>query len=908
MSVENAKRLESAVITSLTLNGIPTEEDILSLARQLRAISIYEVNDEEFDAIIKRLHASLRISMGLGTKVTEDYTPWLFSRKPEIDPYYWNRYVLYLRQTLWAPKVIATLDQVTDEILDLLGNPAGTEGWARRGLVMGDVQSGKTSNYTGLICKAADAGYRVVILLTGTLESLRRQTQERLDAGFVGLDSSGIVTRDRKTREVGVGLISPIRTAGVFTSTQRDFSIQMSNQLGFRLSTINEPILLVVKKHKSILENLTNWLQTYNADQQGRIDAPMLLIDDEADNASVNTRGGNDATAINKAIRGLLKLFTRSSYVGFTATPFANVFIDPDTENEMIGNDLFPRDFIYALEAPTNYIGPKLIFGDESSLNCLREIDDAESAFPRSHKADLQISGIPSTLLIAVRSFLLANAIMDIRGGLSRHRSMLVNVSHYTAVQEQVKELLGDVVRKTQEDIRNYSKLSQAEAFRNSTLRDLHETWKQEYSNTGIPWAEVQKALNNAVLPVEVRSVNQRTGAASLDYARHKENGLRLIAVGGNSLSRGLTLEGLCVSYFFRNTQMYDALLQMGRWFGYREGYFDLCRIWMSDEAINWYAHISDAAEELRAEIRRMQLSKLKPIDFGLKVRAHPDSLLITARNKMRYSEEVERIISVSHESLETSRLLSDKSSIQANANVARRFVKNLHQENLHSAKSDFGNPLWRKVPKRFVVEMLKQFSGHPLHISFQPKDLAEFLDRTDESKLDFWDVVIPNGQGATEDIEGIAVNLQKRRLEVEPAKRSILVSERKMRVGSRGVEREGLSPELVASVESIFISNPENAGKNVSDAHYRVGRERPLLLLHFLQGMIIKRNSEREVQSEEPFVVDAGPLFAIGLSFPEFKDSTENRRVRYRVNLVEWRNMFASEPSDDEDEDYGEP
>ena len=364
MSVENARRLESAVITSLTLDGIPTEEDILSLARQLRTIALYKVDDEEFEATIKRLHASLRISMGLGTVVAEDYTPWLFSRKPEIDPYYWSRYVLYLRQTLWAPKVIATLDQVTDEILDLLGNPAGTGDWARRGLVMGDVQSGKTSNYTGLICKAADAGYRVVILLTGTLESLRRQTQERLDAGFVGLDSSGIVTRDRRTREVGVGLINAIRTAGVFTSTQRDFSIQMSNQLGFRLSTINEPILLVVKKHKSILENLTNWLQTYNADQQGRIDAPMLLIDDEADNASVNTRVGNDTTAINKAIRGLLKLFTRSSYVGFTATPFANVFIDPDTENEMIGNDLFPRDFIYALEAPTNYIGPKLIFGD----------------------------------------------------------------------------------------------------------------------------------------------------------------------------------------------------------------------------------------------------------------------------------------------------------------------------------------------------------------------------------------------------------------------------------------------------------------------------------------------------------------------------------------------------------------
>lgn len=286
---DNAKRLETATIISLTETGMPTEEEILSLAGQLRNIGIYKVTDEEFDLVLRSLHQKLRIDMGIGARVVNDQTPWVQGRKSSIDPFYWNRYQINLRKQGLPPKVVISLDKVTDEILDLSGNPLSTNGWPRRGLVMGDVQSGKTSNYTGLICKAADSGYRLIILLTGTLESLRRQTQERLDAGFVGLDSSGIVSRNKMRREIGVGLIDGARAAGVFTSTLQDFRASTINQLGFRLEAFNEPVLLVVKKHKRILENLTEWLKNFNADGNGRIDLPMMLIDDEADNASVNT-------------------------------------------------------------------------------------------------------------------------------------------------------------------------------------------------------------------------------------------------------------------------------------------------------------------------------------------------------------------------------------------------------------------------------------------------------------------------------------------------------------------------------------------------------------------------------------------------------------------------------------------
>lgn len=734
----NARHLEVAVIGTLTTtDALPTEQDILELANQLRSLPAYRVSDEEFDDVIGRLKESLRIDMGLGSVVVLEHAPWLMGRKASIEPFYWNRYRQYLINTGMGPRVVGTLDRVGDELLDLLGNPASPSGWPRRGLVMGDVQSGKTSNYTGLICKAADAGYRLAILLTGTLESLRRQTQGRLDAGFVGLDSAGVVTRNKRRREVGVGLINGIRTAGVFTSTASDFRQSTMTQLGLRLNTMNEPVLLVVKKNKKILETLTSWLITFNANRAGTIDTPMILIDDEADHASVNTNPAT-VTAINAAIRNLLKVFPRSSYVGFTATPFANVFINPDSNHEMLGNDLFPRDFIYALEAPTNYVGASLVFGDDSHVDVLRTIEDAEIYFPRGHKSDLQLTGLPPSLLRAVHTFIVANALMDGRPAMPIHRSMLINVSHYTDVQNRLRDELDLRLKAMQRDIRNFSGLPPNQAEKNDTIAKLKEAWQTEFEQEGTSWPQVLSRLHAAVQPIEVRAVNQRSGAASLDYGVYADTGLRVIAVGGNSLSRGLTLEGLCVSYFYRNTQMYDTLMQMGRWFGYRDGYVDLFRIWMSEGAIDWYGHISEASEELRREIRWMQGERRKPSDFGLKVRSHPDALLITARNKMRDSREVTRYVSVSNRLIETTRLFADEVRLKANYESAMRFLARVQQSSA-TCQTGNSNPLWHGVPRELVATLIEGFVGHPLNPTFQGSDLAAFVRKVDDPKMIEW-------------------------------------------------------------------------------------------------------------------------------------------------------------------------
>ncbi|MDQ2136620.1 Z1 domain-containing protein [Alcaligenaceae bacterium B3P038] len=887
---ENAKRLEIGVITTLTVSGIPTESDINGLASALRLIPVYNVTDEEFDQVIKNLHHALTIDMGLGSRVTGEHTPWLQARKPEIDPFYWSRYQTELRKQGLPPRVVGSLDRVTDELLDLMGNPVDESGWPRRGLVMGDVQSGKTSTYTGLICKAADAGYRLVILLTGVLESLRKQTQERLDSGFVGLDSSGVVNRRHQKREIGVGLVNGARSAGVFTSTMDDFKATTVNQLGFKLRDYKEPVLLVVKKNKKILENLTDWLVTFNASHGGKIGLPMLLIDDEADNASVNT-SQKTVTAINAGIRNLLNVFPSSSYVGFTATPFANVFINPDTTDEMVGDDLFPRDFIYALDAPSNYVGARAIFADESALDCLREIDDVSPEFASLKRSDSIVIDVPESMIEAMRCFIVANALMDLRAGTPAHRSMLINVSHFTGVQNQIRDIVHVLLSQIQSDIRNYSSLSAAEAVKNKNLFDLQATFHREFGHLDVTWGTVQKALNAAALPIEVRSVNSSSGPSSLDYKLYSEHGLRVIAVGGNSLARGLTLEGLCVSYFYRRTQMYDALLQMGRWFGYRTAYEDLFRVWMTPASANWYAYISSATDELRAEIRRMQMARLKPIDFGLRVRASPDALLITAKNKMRNSEEISHTLNISEESIESPRVLLDRKVIQDNFLVAKKLLDSL----VALSPPPEGAPLtWQLVDKIYVVEFLRHYVSHPLNVKLQTRDLADFIESSMDSSLRSWDVAFPGGGGSRVTGIEIPIKSRERNITVDSSNRSIFINGKKMRVGSPSDERAGMTEPQIKAAEAFFRESEENSGaKTVPSSAYRAFRSRPLLIVHFVTP------TGAQPESAE---IAPGNLVAIGLSFPKLGQDTQ--RVKYRINLVELRNLMAAELSEVESDD----
>ncbi|WP_454638455.1 Z1 domain-containing protein [Bacillus mycoides] len=905
MISQNVQLLENFIRAAINTKypiDPPNEDEFMNEANNIRLM--VSVTDEEFEQVIKKLKAALMITMDVGVFISDqnsDHQSWLPSRRADIEFYYWNRYKRFLEESKgWNTRVTSNLDTVSSEIVDLLGDPKSETYWQRRGLVLGDVQSGKTANYTAICNKAADTGYKVIIVLAGMMENLRMQTQERLDKEFAGRLSKDLfkLKKNKEVRNVfdGVGRIDKTKRISAFTSVLFDFNSTILNSNDLTLKNIKEPALFVVKKNKSVLKNLESWLTANNADSNGKIDLPLLLIDDEADNASVNTKKEDqDPTAINAAIRSILNRFYRASYVGITATPFANIFINPETASEMVGDDLFPRDFIYVLSPPSNYIGADGIFGDPPKYDkCLVQIDEEEitNFFPFKHKKDLEVDVLPSSLYEALGYFLLVNAIRDLRGDLTDHRSMLINVSRFTDVQVKIKELVIIWLSQVQSDVRNYSSLSEKRAMEINSIRFLKQLWdKYELEDkAGVPWLVMQQQyLHKAIAPIEARAVNQKTGAASLDYYTHREKGFRVIAIGGISLSRGLTLEGLAVSYFYRNSQMYDTLLQMGRWFGYRPNYDDLFKVWMAEDAIDWYGFITEAANELKNEISKMNKLNLTPRDFGLKVRQDPNSLIVTARNKMRAATPVSRPIQVTGKLLETPRLKSRKEVLDANERSFKLFVASLDSVGRRREIKENGL-MWEGINKDLIVELLRSFDTHPWHLAFQSMALAEYIENN--STLNEWDVYLPEGSGTSYNLEGangiIPINRQKRKITESDG--MIKISGTKVRVGSGGISKIGLTRKQIESIEKAFrLANPTK--RSVPDSAYLIKDRKPLLMLH-----VIEKKTEDDTNSNQRI---PETLFALGIGLP---GDGEVRTVDYVVNQVELRNWMDIDEEDEED------
>ena len=377
------------------------------------------------------------------------------------------------------------------------------------------------------------------------------------------------------------------------------------------------------------LENVISWLEGQFDGEQ--FDIPMLVVDDESDYASVNTNysatGDKSPTAINAKIRELLKLTTRSSYMAFTATPFANVFIDHNSYDEALKDDLFPHHYIFALSSPSNYVGAKKYFGtsDEKIVTGLVDITDAHEVFPPKHKSHLSVAALPASLEEAIRAFVVASAIRLLRGDKSPH-SMLVNVSRFKHVQSQVFDLVAHEFARIKNAIEIHAQPPTSGPDTHEVLIRLAQSYETHFADTQTTWFAVRDKLLGAVIDTTVELVNSSRDKASDDKVRN------MIAVGGDVLSRGLTVEGLTVSYFYRIVGAADTLLQMARWFGYRPGYEDIVRVWISPDVADQFRFVSDVSEELRAQIREMRDLGKTPEDFGLMVRKHPETLAITAK------------------------------------------------------------------------------------------------------------------------------------------------------------------------------------------------------------------------------------------------------------------------------------
>ncbi len=760
-----------------------------------------------------------------------------------------------------------------------------------------------------MICKAADAGYRLIIVIAGIHNNLRNQTQVRIDEGFIGRDTG----KSQETRKggakhiIGVGHFDPNNTPVSLTNTLRDFNKPTASTNTSEIDSYKVPVVLVIKKNTSTLKNLLQWLKDNSARGDNEmIDQPMLLIDDEADNASINTKySKEEVTTTNRLIRELLNTFHRSCYIGYTATPFANIFIDPDQDDEMYNEDLFPRDFIIGLDAPTNYFGAAKIFVDglpeEGYPRWLRFITDNEDVLPVKHPQDFVIDALPASLVAAVRSFLIATTIRSLRGQGHKHSSMLVNASFRNPIQSQLRNRLHEILKRIQ-DAARVNGATGVKGIADPEIAALKKIWEAEYESCHPSWSEIQEALHETIAAAEVVLVNKDSKDV-LDYPEEtrEKAGKKYIAVGGYALSRGLTLEGLTVTWFLRNTMMYDTLMQMGRWFGYRGGYEDLCRIWMPAEAIDWYAFIASAAEELHDELRTMEKAKATPRMFGLAVRSHPASLLVTARNKMGSGKKVTTLVGLSNKFVETSKVSIKLNDLAANLEIAKSLVSKLNAAGLGEERSPWGT-LIRGVPVEFVDEFLAGWRNAEQSVTTDPGPVRSYIRARRTDELQTWDLLIPSlAKGTPDNVLGKPIVPTTRYVDLRDLQKDFMsFSGKRMRVASRGIEKAGVDPARADEAEARYREEKAKADTervNYPDSIYRRERERGLFILHFLKA----KTPDGHENATEAKLIPADPVVAWGISLPVSSRPAE--RVEYVVNTVRYKELFGEEDEDDDQE-----
>lgn len=844
----------------------------------------------------------------------QDHVEWL---NPETgNPYHrqiswkmWEDYANYLvRDAGFSHNVVNGkngIGEITNKILAVLDDPMQEGSWDRRGLVVGEVQSGKTANYIGLACKAADAGYKLIIILAGLYNDLRAQTQERFDEGFIGFDSSKDLQLRTASHRIGVGKPSNAHPPVLYytnASNDGDFSKKVSQHAPTPLN-YKEPIILVIKKNKSIIDAIDNWLDRslVSNSKIKIIETCLLMIDDECDNASVNTRkfdsedDEHDPTAINQGIRNILTKFSKRAYIGYTATPFANILMKRNDRHKRLGEDLFPRDFILNIPRPNRHTGPEDIFGRDGDEDLGIEeipekpliipVQDGDILLPDIKQDKTQVV-VPVTLnhslIRALKHFVLSSAARLSRGQADVHNSMLIHVTHYVNAHTQLVEHVGTWVD-------NFRRIISFESPSHPLWKDLESLWQADYipvstalqqTQSGMvqTWKEIEPHVKEAVERLTVVEVNGNT-KDGLQYKAFKRDGVfkNFIAVGGNRLSRGLTLEGLTISYFLRASNMYDTLMQMGRWFGYRSGYFDLCRIFTTRDLINAYRHIALATIELRDEFDLMYKMGEKPEYWGMKIRSHPETLVVTGYGKRHWGTTA--TVTFTSRMLYTRNTMIDRISCESNLKTIEEKLLKQHRFELNSSGKAY---IARHVNPETVTGLIEDFRVGQSN-SWKPEFINSYINRmVKNSWLTDWTVVITNARDRKKDYKIIMGLSEQPSLKLDPLGQ-ILISRRTGHINSNMVTID--RAVLNRSDEMLDFSKQEIREMNRSNltpAEIRSVRppERGLLLLYPLYG------HDRLLETEDGLSVTYGlddfPVFGAVISFPGKFDKTAQRLYVY--------------------------
>jgi hypothetical protein len=921
----NARLFAHAFLLNKKLTMEISNDVILEVIDTVEA-SLKSIGNIDKDELFQILVSDFSIGAGAISVLNEKYEPWLDEFKPKIKWDLWHRYSLYMKKQ--DPSFpILDLDIFTDKILDNCGNPNKLGSWDKRGMVVGHVQSGKTSNFIGLINKATDAGYKVIIILAGTISSLRRQTQERVDEGFVGRSSS-----NNEQNIIGVGQYSadksiyPLTTTYYQNGDKGDFNIASANKFNYPIG--ESPVVFVIKKNSSILTNLIHWLsgnenvKEYNG-QLKLMGIPALIIDDEADAASVNTTKDIDKVkTINKLIRTLLNLFDQKTFIGYTATPYANLFINQEYNEELttkiknrtfhIGEDLFPRDFIINLKAPKNYIGASKVFGYEDPVTTVsneplpifRTIDDFDPPFFQKINKD-NVSNLPNnlpkSLYQAIQSFILVCAIRRLRGQENKHNSMLVHVALYTKWIDRVAFLVNEVLIDYKNKIEG-NDVDFISELKTLYISDFIPTTdfvieNLDYIDSSVvhhKWDEVLCEIKSAVSKIKVRAVHsvktlgnlEYDGIEEIDYNRYKSTGFSVIAVGGSRLSRGITLQGLSVSYYLRTTKMYDSLMQMGRWFGYRPGYIDLCRLFTTNEIFEWFNHIAMATEEMRNDFDEMTITHQRPVDFRLKVRNHPGALTITSLSKMYWSKEI--TVSLSGINRQTYSLSKDGKTVKNNFKVFNDLIQSIglpdSNDRKYSSDGRLNYLLYKNQNIEFICDFIDNYKiTQP---SINNSTISEYIKaQSRTNSIHEWNIGIISNSGKV-------IQHGPQKIDDDVMEYIIEYNGEKVSIGCNIRTDDNPKNSIVYTIKKNQIDSPRDRvidlelGTDIKDAKKQRAIERKGLLL-------IYSLDERGTT----FVNCGIPIIGFSLHFPRIENE---QMVSYTSNIT---SDFDELPQIDDDE-----
>lgn len=868
---------------------------------------------------------------------TQQYERWISKRPVPVKWDYFNRYLHYLRSIGRPADVINNTEKSTYAIIERLGDPKRGIDQLQKGLVLGSVQSGKTANFNGVINRAIDAGYDIIIVFSGIMEDLRYQTQRRINHEVIGL---GEIDK-QINQDVGVGKVQKFGRDGIYqitsiTTTAGDFKKSMvENNFDFTNQRI-----LICKKNVSVLTNLIFWLKSSMTAGNNKLNNSLLIIDDEADNASLNNlghKGAEYASKVNGHIRALLDLFRRRSYLGYTATPFANIL--QDQHGELADNQawvipyryqgqrqeiscslspgLFPDKFIYKLSSPSSYLGPRRFFSSGRDQDGDKKIPLIET-IPETHDDEDITFGeedtvIRRSLTDAIDCFVLSIALRDSRKsilevlpGYTIHHTMLVHISRLINEQNDAKSKIEKYVsylsKKINDDNINdpdgiYEKLHrQWNRFFAYKVANIRSFLPEEYNADGlIPknWDDISELLPTAVNGILVKAVNSDTGD-KLIYPETVTQ--KYIAVGGNRLSRGFTLEGLTINYFIRDTNLYDALLQMGRWFGYRPGYIDACRLFIDVATEDKYNFITAALCELEDQIENMEIQKKSPKEFELRIRKHPDVLKITRASILKNAREVR--YSFQNLAVESVHFKLDKHNLES----AWQEFKDLYNRLNFTGKEDNafltydGNMddlfHFMELPASFVPN------------SFMVNDMMHYIRMCNErSMLTNWKIAIrKTGTGRKIDEDNLDVQLTRRS---GPEKKDdssyyndlqnemlFTASGRSMHIMTSGLDESvGLSKEVSEQAKNDFrnykkdkfiesgLSEEEALGlANKITIPGKVFRKvRPqtngLLLIYLMDLREVFHDDDLQKAARAKGINLDIPLIGYALSFPEIKD-----------------------------------